>query len=160
MVDPIISGAGKAGSELFKEATKQLQNASEQVSKFEELRSKMEVQDVAGPKNANQGGMQVQKPEQVQDMQQINPANETQKVGDIPKVTDMPGLEKAVNHLKSGQTKLNDLIKECMSGKTFSPQEMLGLQAQISDITTEIQMYTKIVEQGCSAVKSTMQMQV
>ena len=40
MVDPIISGAGKASTELFKEAGKQMQNASEQVSKFEELRTK------------------------------------------------------------------------------------------------------------------------
>lgn len=159
MVDPIISSAGKAGTELFKEATKQMQNASEQVSKFEELRSKMEVQDVAGPKNSTQG-LQVQKSEQVQDPKQIDPANDLQKVGDIPKVTDMAGLEKVVNQLKSGQSKLKDLIKECTSGRTFSPQELLGMQAQISDITQQISLYSKIVEQGVSAVKSTMQMQV
>ncbi len=159
MVDPIISGAGKAGTEMFKEATKQLQNASEQVSKFEELRSKMEVQEVAGPKNSAQG-LQIQKPEQVQDPQQINPANEVQKTGDIPKVTDMAGLEKVVNQLKSGQNRLNELIKESTSGRTYSPQELIGLQAEIGEIATEIQMYSKIVEQGVSAVKSTMQMQV
>lgn len=159
MVDPIISGAGKAGTELFKEASKQLQNASEQVSKFEELRAKMEVQEVAGPKNSGQG-LQVQKPEQVQDPQQINPTNDVQKAAEIPKVTDMAGLEKVVNQLRSGQNRLSEIIKESTSGKTYSPQELLGLQAQISEITTEIQMYSKIVEQGVSAVKSTMQMQV
>jgi exonuclease VII small subunit len=160
MVDPVISGAGKAGTELFKEASKQLQNASEQVSKFEELRSKMEVQEVVGPKNAGQDSLQVQKPEQVQDLKQVDPTKEGQKVGEIPKVTDMAGLEKAVNQLRSGQSKLNDLIKECTSGRTFTPQELLGMQAQISDITTQISFYSKIVEQGVSAVKSTMQMQV
>lgn len=159
MVDPIISGAGKAGTELFKEATKQLQSASEQVSKFEELRAKMEVQEVAGPKNSTQG-LQVQKSEQVQDPKQIDPTSDVQKVGDIPKVTDMAGLEKVVNQLRSGQNKLKDLIKDCTSGKTFSPQELLGMQAQIADITTQISLYSKIVEQGVSAVKSTMQMQV
>jgi exonuclease VII small subunit len=155
MVDPIISGAGKAGTELFKEATKQLQSASEQVSKFEELRSKMEVQEVAGSKNSTQG-LQVQKSEQVQDPKQIEPTSDVQKVGDIPKVTDMAGLEKVVNQLRSGQNKLKDRT----SGKTFSPQQLLGMQAQIADITTQISLYSKIVEQGVSAVKSTMQMQV
>jgi exonuclease VII small subunit len=159
MVDPIISGAGKAGTELFKEATKQLQNASEQLSKFEELRAKMEVQEVAGPKNGAQG-LQVQKPEQVQDPQQINPANDAQKVGEIPKVTDMASLDKVVNQLKSGQNRLNHLIKECTSGKTYSPQEILGLQAEISQITTEITMYSQILQSAVSGVKSTMQMQV
>jgi exonuclease VII small subunit len=160
MVDPVISSAGKAGTEMFKEASKQLQNASEQVSKFEELRSKMEAQDVAGPKNSTQQGLQVHKAEQVQDPQQVNAANEAKNVAEIPKVTDMTGLEKAVNHLKTGQNRLNDLIKECTSGKTYSPQELLGLQAEISDLTTEISMYSKIVEQGVSSIKSTMQMQV
>jgi exonuclease VII small subunit len=160
MVDPVISSAGKAGTEMFKEASKQLQNASEQVSKFEELRSKMEAQDVAGPKNSTQQGLQVHKAEQVQDPQQVNAANEAKNVGEIPKVTDMNGLEKAVNHLKTGQNRLNDIIKECTSGKTYSPQELLGLQAEISDLTTEISMYSKIVEQGVSSIKSTMQMQV
>jgi exonuclease VII small subunit len=160
MVDPVISGAGKAGAELFKEASKQLQTASEQVSKFEELRAKMEVQDVSGAKNSSEQGLQVQKSEQVQDLKQVDPTNEAQKVGEIPKVTDMASLEKVVNQLRTGQNKLNDLIKECTSGKTFSPQELLGMQAQISDITTQISLYSKIVEQGVSAVKSTMQMQV
>lgn len=160
MVDPVISSAGKAGTEMFKEASKQLQNASEQVSKFEELRSKMEAQDVAGPKNSTQQGLQVHKAEQVQDPQQVNAANEAKSVAEVPKVTDMTGLEKAVNHLKTGQNRLNDLIKECTSGKTYSPQELLGLQAEISDLTTEISMYSKIVEQGVSSIKSTMQMQV
>jgi exonuclease VII small subunit len=159
MVDPIISGAGKPGAEMFKEATKQLQNASEQVSKFEDLRAKMEMQDLAGPKNSTQAP-QIQKSEQVQDPSRIDQVRDTQKVGEIPKVTDMPSLEKVVNQLKSGQTRLNDLIKECMSGRTYSPQELLGLQVEISAITTEIQMYSKIVEQGVSSIKSTMQMQV
>ena len=42
----------------------------------------------------------------------------------------------------------------------LSPQELIGLQAEVSQITTEIQMCSKIVEQGVSSVKQTMQMQV
>ena len=162
MVDPIVSGAGKASSEMFREATKQLQNASEQVSKFEDLRSKMEVQDMAGT-NKNSGNFQVQQTDQAketQQTQQLNPVEQAQKTGEIPKVTDMTSLQQVVDRLKAGQGRLQSLIKESTSGRTYSPQEMIGLQAEVSTITTEMQLCSKIVEQGVGGIKQTMQMQV
>jgi hypothetical protein len=162
MVDPIISGAGKASSEMFREATKQLQNASEQVSKFEDLRSKMEAQETAGV-NKDSQGLQVEKTDQAKEAQQVdqmNPVEHAQKTGEIPKITDMTSLQQVVDRLKAGQGRLNSLIKDSMSGRTFSPQEMIGLQAEVSTITTEINLCSKIVEQGVSGIKQTMQMQV
>ncbi|MCI0615874.1 hypothetical protein L0244_23055 [bacterium] len=163
MVDPIISGAGKAGTEIFKEASKQLQNASEQVSKFEELRTKLEAQDISGPNKAGQNNLQIEqtdKAKEAQATQQLNPVEQAQKTGEIPKVTDMSSLQQVVNRLKDGQNRLNSLIKDCTSGKSFSPQEMLGVQAEISAITTDIQLCSKVVEQGVAGVKQMLQMQV
>ena len=166
MVDPIsIGGAGKPGADLFKEATKSLQNASEQVSKFEDLRAKMEAQDMSQVKGMNpNNAFQIQHQEQaqnVQSAQQASQVNQTQKVGqEIPKVTDMNSLQQVVDRLKAGQSKLKNLIDNATSGKTFSPQELIGLQAEVSQITTEMQMCSKVVEQGVSSVKQTMQMQV
>ena len=162
MVDPIVSGAGKASSEMFREATKQLQNANDQLSKFEDLRSKMEVQEMSGA-NKNPQSFQVEqtdKTKEAQQVDQMNPVEHAQKTGEIPKVTDMTSLQQVVDRLKAGQGRLNSLIKDSMSGRTFSPQEMLGLQAEVSTITTEIQLCSKIVEQGVSGIKQTMQMQV
>ncbi|MCI0443305.1 hypothetical protein L0152_08820 [bacterium] len=163
MVDPIISGAGKAGTEIFKEASKQLQNASEQVSKFEELRTKLEAQDISGPNKAGQNNLQIEqtdKAKEAQATQQLNPVEQAQKTGEIPKVTDMSSLQQVVNRLKDGQNRLSSLIKDCTSGKSFSPQEMLGVQAEISAITTDIQLCSKVVEQGVAGVKQMLQMQV
>lgn len=165
MVDPIVSGAGKSGTELFREASKQLQNANDQVSKFEELRSKLEQQDMTAGKTGGEN-FQLQKSQdpnavnQINQPNQIDPLDPTRKAGEIPKVTDMEGLEKVVDRLKAGQNRLRDLINNATSGKTFSPQELLALQAEVSQITNEIQLCSKIVEQGVSSVKSTMQMQV
>ena len=163
MVDPIVSGAGKASTELFKEASKQLQNASDQVSKFEDLRSKMEVQDMAGTNKNSGQNLQVQQTDKVneaQQTQQLNPVEQAQKTGEIPKITDMTSLQQVVDRLKAGQSRLQSLIKDSMSGRTFSPQEMIGLQSEVSTITTEIQLCSKIVEQGVAGVKQTLQMQV
>jgi hypothetical protein len=162
MVDPIISGAGKASSELFREATKQLQNASEQVSKFEDLRQKMEVQETAGTNKSGQNFevQQTDKVNEAQQTQQLNPVEQAQKTGEIPKITDMSSLQQVVDRLKAGQGRLNTLISQSTSGRTYSPQEMIGLQAEISTITSEIQLCSKIVEQGVNGVKQTLQMQV
>lgn len=163
MIDPVISGAGsKANTEMFREASKQLQNANDQVSKFEELRSKMEVQEMTGPQKGQQD-LKVQQTDQINEMQsteKVNPLDQAVKTGEIPRITDLTDLQGVVDRLKNDQTRLNDLIKDCTSGRTFSPQEMLGLQAEISSITTEIQLASKIVEQGVSGIKQTMQMQV
>jgi len=170
MVDPIVSGVGKQGAEMFKEATKQLENSSQQVSKFEDLRARMETEEMSGPKKVGGEGMKVQQssadnlspqpPDQVSAANQVNAPGQAQKAGDIPKVTDMVSLEKVVNRLKAGQSRLQELISSATSGKTYSPQEMIALQAEVQNITTEIQLCSKIVEQGVSSIKSTMQMQV
>jgi hypothetical protein len=163
MVDPIVSGAGKASTELFKEASKQLQNASDQVSKFEDLRSKMEMQETAGTNKTSGQDLKVEQTDKVneaQQTQQLNPVEHAQKTGEIPKITDMTSLQQVVDRLKAGQSRLQHLIKDSMSGRTFSPQEMIGLQSEVSTITTEIQLCSKIVEQGVAGVKQTLQMQV
>jgi hypothetical protein len=169
MVDPIsVGGGAKPGADLFKEANKSLQNAQEQVSKFEELRSKMEAQEMNQVKGMNPNdAFQIQRQEgpqnaqNVQSTQQVNQLDPSQKVGqDIPKVTDLGSLQQVVDRLKAGQGRLKDLISNATSGKTFSPAELIGLQAEVSQITTEIQMCSKVVEQGVGSIKQTMQMQV
>ncbi|HSP06148.1 MAG TPA: hypothetical protein VLR94_03175 [Acidobacteriota bacterium] len=169
-MDPISIGgaAGRPGAEMFKEATKSLQNASEQVSKFEDLRSKMESQDMSKVKGMDPNqAFQIQHQESpqnvqnVQNTQKVDQVNQSQKVGqEIPKVTDMKSLQQVVDRLKAGQSRLKDLIDNATSGKTFSPQELIGLQAEVSQITTEMQLCSKVVEQGVGSLKQTMQMQV
>lgn len=159
MVDPIASSAVKSTTEFFKEATKQLQNANEQVSKFEQLRTQLENQHMNVSKTGGDN-FQIQQPGANQEAGQVNPASVAQKAGEIPKVTDMKGLEQVVNRIKAGQTRLNELITQSTSGKSFSPQELIGLQAEVSQITAEISLCSKMVEQGVSSLKSVFQMQV
>ncbi len=164
MVDA-IGGAGKAGAEMFKEASKQLQNANEQMSKFEDLRSKLETQELTVNKpggehtqiSQQQSTNQV---DQVNQTNQVEQANQTQKVGEIPKVKDMDGLEKVVDRMKTSQGRLKEILDQAMSGRTFSPQELLAMQTEVGQLTNEISLCAKMVEQGVSSFKSTMQMQV
>ena len=165
MVDA-IGGAGKAGAEMFKEAAKQLQNANDQMSKFEELRSKLETQELTvnkpGGENMQIGDQQkaASQVDQVNQTNQAGQANQVQKAGEIPKVQDMDGLEKVVDRMKNSQNRLKEILDSAMSGKTFSPQELLAMQTEVGQLTNEISLCAKMVEQGVSSFKSTMQMQV
>ena len=164
MVDA-IGGAGKAGAEMFKEAAKQLQNANDQMSKFEDLRQKMETQDLTvnkpGADNMKVGDKQsVDQTNQVNQTNQTSEVNQVQKAGEIPKVQDMEGLEKVVNRMKTSQNRLKEILDQAMSGRTFSPQELLAMQTEVGQLTNEISLCAKMVEQGVSSFKSTMQMQV
>ena len=171
MVDPMggaIGGAGKAGAEMFKEATKQLQNANDQASKFEELRQKLETQDLTVNKpggdnfkvGQQQNANQTNQTNPVDQTNQVNQANQVQKPGDIPKIKDMDHLEQVVNRMKGSQDRLKEILDQAMSGRTFSPQELLAMQTEVGQLTHEISLACKMVEQGVSSVKSMMQMQV
>jgi len=167
MVDA-IGGAGKAGAEIFKEATKQLQNANDQMSKFEDLRQKLETQDMTvnkpGSDNFKLGQQQninqANQTNPVDQTGQANQANGVQKPGEIPKVKDMDNLEKVVDRMKSSQNRLKEILDQAMSGRTFSPQELLAMQTEVGQLTNEISLACKMVEQGVSSVKSMMQMSV
>ena len=162
MVDA-IGGAGKAGAEMFKEAAKQLQNANDQMSKFEELRTKLESQELTVNKPGGENmqiGQQQNQINQVNETNQVSQANQVQKAGEIPKVQDMDGLEKVVDRMKNSQSRLKEILDQAMSGRTFSPQELLAMQTEVGQLTNEISLCSKMVEQGVSSLKSVMQMQV
>jgi len=164
MVDA-IGGAAKGGAEMFKEAAKQLQNANDQASKFEELRQKLETQDltVNKPGNDNVKVGQQQNVNQTNAVEQTNQPSQVdgiKKAGDIPKVKDMDSLEKVVDRMKSSQTRLKEILDQAMSGRTYSPQELLAMQTEVGQLTNEISLACKMVEQGVSSFKSMMQMSV
>jgi hypothetical protein len=72
----------------------------------------------------------------------------------------MDGLEKVVNRMKTSQNRLKEILDQAMSGRTFSPQELLAMQTEVGQLTNEISLCAKMVEQGVSSFKSVMQMQV
>jgi exonuclease VII small subunit len=164
MVDA-VGGAGKAGAEIFKEASKQLQNANDQMSKFEELRTKLETQDLTvnkpGGDNMKVGQQQnVNQTNAVEGPNQAQQIDGVKKTGEIPKVKDMDSLEKVVDRMKSSQSRLKEILDQAMSGRTYSPQELLAMQTEVGQLTNEISLACKMVEQGVSSVKSMMQMSV
>lgn len=66
----------------------------------------------------------------------------------------------AVQGLNEGQTRLESIIGELRSGKTFSQSELLGMQAEVNVLSEQVQMSTKLVDSAMQSIKSVMQQQV
>jgi hypothetical protein len=70
------------------------------------------------------------------------------------------GLKSILNQVVEGQNKLDQIIKMATSGKTYSNQDLLAIQASVYKFSQELDMTSKVVEKATSGVKQTMQTQV
>lgn len=67
---------------------------------------------------------------------------------------------KVLGDVQRAQSRLDQLLKLAESGRSFSPAELLAFQAQTYRATQELDLASKVVEKGTSAVKQTLQTQI
>jgi hypothetical protein len=67
---------------------------------------------------------------------------------------------KAVDQVARAQHQLDRVLALAQSGKTFSPAELLGLQAQVYGASQELDLAGKVVEKATSGVKQILQTQI
>ena len=56
--------------------------------------------------------------------------------------------------------RLDEIIGDLRSGKQYSQSELIGLQAEVSQLSEQVQMSTKLVDSAMQSIKSVMQQQV
>lgn len=69
------------------------------------------------------------------------------------------GIQKLGAEMQRGTTRMNEIIEQLKGGQTFSPQELLGMQSEMHDITMQIEVTTRVVGETVSAVQKLMQQQ-
>lgn len=67
---------------------------------------------------------------------------------------------RAVDQVTQAQHRLDRVLALAESGKTFSPAELLGLQAQVYSASQELDLAGKVVEKATSGVKQILQTQI
>lgn len=70
------------------------------------------------------------------------------------------GPAKLLADIEQGYGRLNELIGEIQGGKTYSPQQLLGMQGEMHSITLQLETATKVMTELVSGVKQLMQQQV
>lgn len=90
---------------------------------------------------------------------QPDPALKVQRmVEEKTQVAQSPGgIQRLGAELERNATRLDEMVGQLRSGRTFSPEELLNLQAEMCEITLEIQVTTKVVSETVSGVRQLMQ---
>jgi len=66
----------------------------------------------------------------------------------------------AVARIDESRRRLDEIITQARSGKTFKPHELLALQAEVYRISEELSLVNKVVEEGVAGVKRLWNMQI
>lgn len=102
----------------------------------------------------NAGPLQAPKPEGIEPGSRLHLAP--------PHQAQVQGLNpgKVLNEVQRAQARLDSLLKMAESGRTFSPAELLAFQTHAYRASQELDLASKVVEKGTSAVKQTLQTQL
>ena len=75
---------------------------------------------------------------------------------------EKPGgsIEILAGRLDAGRRRLDAVIEQARSGKTFRPAELLALQAEVHQIGEEMALTHRLVEQGMAGIRKLWSMQV
>ena len=171
MIDPSGGGIAKAAGELMKE----MQKAQTDLQKLDQAQK-----PEAGSSNF-QDAMQTQQTQQTNAVQAPQAANKTTEIAQsnnvlmqakenaIQKPTTRVGAAQAAKESKlatmleglmGGQKKMDGIMKMALSGKKFSPSELIGMQAGVYKFSQELELTSKVVEKATSGIKQTMNTQV
>ncbi len=71
-----------------------------------------------------------------------------------------PSGTKLIGQVQLAQTRLDQILQLAESGRTVSPAELLAFQAHAYRASQELDLASKVVEKGTSAVKQTLQTQI
>lgn len=69
-------------------------------------------------------------------------------------------LARAVEQVKAAQERLDHVLQLAQAGRTFTPAELLALQAQVYGASQQLDLAGKVVEKAVSGVKQILQTQV
>ena len=67
---------------------------------------------------------------------------------------------KVLDHVTAAQKKMDQILKAAESGRSFSPAELLSLQAHVYRASQELDLAGKVVEKATNGVKQVLQTQV
>ena len=86
----------------------------------------------------------------------------TSRVGGVARAApaspvDAKHLARAVEQVQSAQAQLDHVLQLAQSGKSFTPAELLAIQARVYSASQQLDLAGKVVEKATSGVKQVLQ---
>jgi len=99
-------------------------------------------------------------PAQVEGPGRPRDARALELVAEKTEIAESPGgIERLGREIETNSVRLRELIDQLQSGQTFTTQELIGMQAEMHEITVQIEVTTKVVSETISGVKQLAQQQ-
>ncbi|HVS02004.1 MAG TPA: hypothetical protein VMT16_04475 [Thermoanaerobaculia bacterium] len=141
---------GLQPAQVVSQAQKLVDQTPKQLQEFEQVLAQLQQQGQGGMVQQAAQQPQVVGPEKMEGLY-AQKMDEAKAPG---------GVEKLLGEVEAGYKELNALLQQIDGGRTFSPQELLGLQAQIHQVSLQVDTTTKVVGEVVSSVKQLMQQQI
>jgi type III secretion system YscI/HrpB-like protein len=105
--------------------------------------------------------IKVHPPEAVVPSLQLDPASRAEALGaeKLKVARSEGGIERLGAELERSTTRLREIVGQLQSGEAYSPQQLLAMQAEMNDITLQIEVTTKVVAETVAGVRHLMQQQ-
>jgi hypothetical protein len=163
MSDPISGGASKVAEQMLKEVqtamdqadVAQQQTPETQFNQVMESQRVSEVQPGAQAQNSTDVIRGAMDSSRGNNFPVVPPE---QRAIDTSRLTN--GLKRIVEDVMQGQNKFGKVLDLAMSGREFSHTELLALQAGVYRFSQELELTSKVIEKGTSAIKQTLNTQV
>ena len=163
MSDPISGGASKVAEQKLKEVqtamdqadVAQQQTPETQFNQVMESQRVSEVQPGAQAQNSTDVIRGAMDSSRGNNFPVVPPE---QRAIDTSRLTN--GLKRIVEDVMQGQNKFGKVLDLAMSGREFSHTELLALQAGVYRFSQELELTSKVIEKGTSAIKQTLNTQV
>ena len=169
MMDPVGGGLGKAAQQMMQQVQQQsmqqqqmnVQQQPGMEGKFDKMMTQQvgqthQVQDVQKTQETTKAVDTLR----VAKAQQIDPSTQVKPVEAAQDAKKPDGMRRVISGVMDGQSKLDQIIAKASSGKQFSNQELLAMQAGVYKFSQELELTSKVVEKATSGIKQTMQTQV
>ena len=170
--DP-TGGIGEAAKELLEEMQKAQSEAQEigdakgssgnatfdaTLQQLQDAQHTQEVNKVQAAEQARVADRASNVLLQARDNVNISDMNHT-TVGHAERVEESK-LAGMLENLVKGQDRMNSIMKMALSGRSFSPPELIAMQAGVYRFTQELELTSKVVEKATSGIKQTINTQV
>lgn len=162
-------GMGQAAGELLKE----MQKAQTEMQQLEQKQKASAPSEQFEHMMQGQMGNQAAQARLPQDVQPVgraatvdvlrqakaDAAPPSTRVGATERVEESK-LQTMINQLVGGQDKMTKIMNMALSGKQFSPTELLAMQAGVYRFSQELDLTSKVVQQATAGIKQTLNTQV
>ncbi len=154
-------GAVSLGNqEVLQQAQRAVDSTPKQLQDFSEVLNQL---DSAGQDGAGSAaGNTIQNDLPALDINQVELPDDLDGIysDKLEQVAQPGGAERLLAEAQDKYSRLDQMIAELGSGRSYSPEELVGMQTEVHRITFELEATTKVMGQVVSGIKNLMQQQI